>query len=297
MIALGEGITMKNKLIAAVGAASLSLCISASASHAASLEPGETMGLAALSPLPEGVFALDDESYGGANSAQHVGVNIPILVWSTPWVLANTRVEFIVATPFAHLDGNAPTSINHVGLITALYGAIFAHDFGGGLTGGLLTGLRTPDPDPFLANQVTGRTTIQGDFRGGLYYTKDNWNLYETSWVTTSFGGNDANNDSIGIDFSVSHTFDKLELGFVGYSYADISNGRLSGGRNAQTELGGLIGYAFGPFSLQAQVTHAVSTTLNGIEQPKETRGWLRLIVPLWVAPTQTAAAPLKARY
>src|ERR1700722_12833422 len=113
---------MKNKLIAAVGAASLSLCISASASHAASLEPGETMGLAALSPLPEGVYALDDESYGGANSSQHIGVNIPVLVWSTPWLLANTRVEFIVAQPWAHLDGNAPNSINHVGLITTLYG-------------------------------------------------------------------------------------------------------------------------------------------------------------------------------
>jgi hypothetical protein len=58
-----------------------------------------------------------------------------------------------------------------------------------------------------------------------------------------------------------------------------------------------LLGYDFGPFSLQAQVTHALSSTTNGVEGGKETRGWLRLIVPLWVAPTQVAAAPLKARY
>jgi hypothetical protein len=287
---------MKNKLLATVGAACLALSVSASASYAASLEPGETMGLAALSPLPQGVFAVDDESYGGVNSTQHSGVNIPILVWSTPWVFYDTRVEFIIATPFAHFDGNAPASLNHTGFITALYGAIFAHDFGGGLTGGLLTGVRTPDPDPVF-QAATGRSSAQADIRGGLYYAKDGWNLAETSWITSAFGGNNINNDSIGIDFSVTHTFGKFEVGGVGFAYTDITNHALSGGRASEVELGGLLGYNFGPFSLQAQVTHAVSSTVSGVSQQKETRGWLRLIVPLWVAPTEVASAPLKARY
>jgi hypothetical protein len=259
-------------------------------SYAASLLPGETMGLAALSPLPEGIYGLDLESYGGT-SAQRVGVNIPILVWSTPWSFANTRVELIGAVPFAHLDGDT----NHVGLITPLYGAIFAHDFGGGLTGGVLVGLRGEDPDPVLA-AATGRTTLQGDFRGGLYYSHDGWNLAATGWVTSSFGGNNQNNDSAGVDYSLTRTFDKLEVGFVGYTYGDISNGALSGGRNGQTELGGMVGYNFGPFTAQALVTQAIYTTVNGIQDGRnETRGWLRLIVPLWSP--NCPAAPLKARY
>jgi hypothetical protein len=286
---------MKNKLLATVGASVLAFCVSATASQAASLLPGETMGLAALSPLPEGIYALDLESYGGASSALHVGVNIPILVWSTPWTFANTRIEFIGAVPFAHLDSSTTPALNHVGLITPLYGAIFAHDFGGGLTGGVLVGLRGQDPDQFIANNVTGRTTLQGDFRGGLYYSHDGWNFASTGWVTSSFGGNDANNDSIGVDYSLTRTFDKLEVGFVGYTYGDISNGVNSGGRNAQTELGGMVGYNFGPVTAQALVTQALYTTVNGVQDGRnETRGWLRLIVPLW---SPNCPAPLKARY
>ena len=281
---------MKNKLLATVGAACLALCASASVSYAASLLPGETMGLAALSPLPEGIYALDLESYGGT-STQRVGVNIPIAVWSTPWTFANTRVEFIGAVPFAHLDGTT----NHTGLITPLYGAIFGHDFGGGLTGGVLIGLRGEDPDAKL-QAATGRSTLQGDFRGGLYYSHDGWNLAATGWVTSSFGANNANNDAAGVDYSITRTFDKFEVGFVGYTYGDISNGVLSGGRNGQTELGGMIGYNFGPVIAQALVTHALYTTVNGVQNGQnETRGWLRLIVPLW-SPSPVAA-PLKARY
>lgn len=288
---------MKNNWIAAASLAATALCASVSASQAASLEPGETMGLFALSPLPEGVFVLDNENYGGVNSAQHSGVNIPLGVWSTPWVIQNTRVEFLAAVPFAHYDGNAPGSLNHLGLITAAYGVILAHDFGGGFTGGGAAILRTQDPDAVFA-AASGRGTLQGDFRGGLYYTGGGWNLAETSWITTSFGGNALNNDSIGVDFSVTHSFDKLEAGLVGFAYTDITNHVATGfPKTSEVELGGLIGYNFGPVTVQAMVTHAVSTTANGISAPNETRGWLRLIIPVWVAPTQVAAAPLKARY
>ena len=289
---------MNNKLLATVGAAAFSICLSAGVSHAASLEPGETMGIAALAPLPEGVFFLDNENYGKQdNSNTRLGVNIPLIVWSTPWTIYNTRLEFLAALPFAHLDGGG---VNQIGAISYAFGTILAHDFGGGFTGGLATIVRTPDPSVNI-QRLSGRTQVQADIRGGLYYTTNGFNFAETSWYTGTFGNHAtfAYNDAVGVDFSATKTFDKLEVGMVGLATTDIQNTPGAGGRFAEVALGGMVGYNFGTFTLQGMVTRDVLRTVNGSSAGvgKETRGWLRLIVPLYVAAAPVVAAPLKARY
>ena len=57
-----------------------------------------------------------------------------------------------------------------------------------------------------------------------------------------------------------------------------------------------LLGYDFGKVTVQAMVTREVAASgLGGYGLPGrfDTRGWMRLIVPLYVAP----AAPVVAKY
>jgi hypothetical protein len=293
---------MNNKILAVAGAAALALTLSASASYAGFIQPGETMGVSLDSPLPEGVFAADLEDYGKADgSPTRVGVNIPVLLWSTPWTWNNTRLEFLAAVPFAHLDGGGAS---RVGAITYALGPILAHDFGNGLTGGISGFVRTPDPSSgAVGGTFLGHNVAAADFRESLQYVAatgpfSGVTFNENGYYTTDFD-NPADpyiNNLVGGDFSISKTFDKITVGFTGFGDTDLQNRRLSGGKAAHVELGGLVGYDFGKFTLTGIVTRSVLETVNGVNAPGnyETRGWVRLIVPLYVAP---APAAVVARY
>jgi hypothetical protein len=292
---------MKTKILAAAGAA-FALAMSASASFAGYVQPGETMGVSLNSPLPEGVFFADLEDYGGQSGTPvHVGVNIPVLIWSTPWSFYNTRLQFLLAVPFAHIDGGG---LDRVGAATYAFGPQLTHDFGNGLTGGVSAFVRTPDPSQNI-EAITGRRAVEADFRESLQYTTPangplgGLTFIENGAITTGFGtpGNIAGqNDMFWGDFTIEKTFNKLTIGFTGFGNIDINT--IAGPRTRNVELGGLIGYDFGKFSLTGIVTHGI---INGGVTPgvtaapgHETRGWVRLIVPLYVAPT---APVVTARY
>ena len=295
----GEGQNMKNKFLAKIGTAAFALALSATASFAGYFVPGETMGLSLDSPLPEGVFFADLEEYGRSDLQPNanVGVNIPVLLWSTPFTFYNNRLEILAAFPFAHIDG---LGLNRVGAVTYALGPIIAHDFGNGLTGGVSAFVRSPTPSQNI-RVIDGRSRVEGDFRESLQYVAPNLfgglTFMENGGITTAFNSDPtfAVNDFFAGDFTVEKTFGKFTIGFTGFGNTDIENRPLSGGRFSQVELGGLIAYDFGRFSLTGIVTRSVLTTTNGISGPQETRGWLRLIVPLYVAPT--APAPVVARY
>ncbi len=293
---------MKNKTLSLVAAAGLALTASTTASFAGYVVPGETMGASLASPLPEGVFFVDTETYGGqSNSPTHIGVNIPAIIWSTPWTFANSRVEFVAVFPFAHIDGGG---LNLVGAATQAYGVILGHDFGNGLTGGLVGIVRTPDPSSNLA-AVSGRRGVEGDFRESLQWAipgsmfgLGGLTFVENAAYETGFGQSGAilgQNDLFWGDFAIQKSFDKLTVGFTGFGNIDTTNFSATG-REKMIELGGLVGYDFGKFSLEGIVTRSVirgnSTVM--VANGYETRGWLRLIVPLYVAPTP---APVIARY
>ena len=320
---LGEGYVMKNKILATLGTAALALSMSASASFAGYFQPGETMGVSLVSPLPEGVFFADLTDYGrsdirGANlgvPGASLGVNIPVFIWSTPYTFYNTRLEFFVALPFVRIDGGGA---DRLGAFSYAAGPALAHDFGGGLTGGFLTLFRTPDPSqdlsslPGAAGGPTGgrteagfdvRQSLQyivptngsafGGFGGGLF---NGLTFIENAGFSTSLGNQLKTNDLFAGDLTIEKSFGKFTIGFTGFGALDTQNRILSGGRATQIEIGGLIAYDFGPFSLTGIVTRSVLQDLNGEHQAGgfETRGWLRLIAPLYVAPT---APVVKARY
>ncbi len=308
---------MKNKVLATLGTAALAMTLSTSASFANYMEPGETIGVSLLSPLPEGVFAVDLENYGRsdnrATSPVNVGVNIPALIWSTPFSFYNTRIEFLAALPFIHADG----AINQVGFVSQAYGVFFAHDFGGGLTGGLGGILRTPAGSQ-NAKAILGETTTEIDIRESLQYTSTGSGLFggltfiENASFTTPFNNNynainslggGVQNDTFSGDFTIEKTFGKFTFGAVGLGNIDTDNrnvvlGAADPRNRGHVAVGGLLAYDFGRFSLTGFVTRSVyeANGLNELNLPGyETRGWVRVIVPLYVAPAPVA--PVVARY
>jgi Putative MetA-pathway of phenol degradation len=312
------------KVLSTIGVAALGLAMSATASFAGYMQPGETMGLSLISPLPEGVFAADLESYGrskptGSPTNLDVGVNIPVLIWSTPISFYNTRLEILAGFPFAHIDGSGA---DRIGFASFALGPLLAHDFGNGLTGGVGALLRTPDASQNIQD-LTGQTDTAIDLRESLQYKIPGngpfggITLMQNAAFTTTLRKQSAltvtsdgltvrtQNDFFAGDFTAEKSFGKFTIGFVGYGNIDTNNVNQLGTaanpsvnpREKNIALGGLVGYDFGRFSLTGIVTHSLFKTaiVPAISLHEETRGWVRVVVPLYIAPPPSA--PVVARY
>ena len=287
------------KTIAAVGAAALTFGFMTGVAKAQIIgQPGETMGLALGAPLPEGVFVNELESYGKRDGqGARLGVNVPIIAWSTPFTFYDTRLEVLYAAPFTHIDG----ALNRVDAYSQGLLFAFAHDFGNGFNGVVIAGPRSPD------NFTQAGRGAAADIRAAISYVKDGYN----ATVSFNYGGNFGGkfvpgagyfglgfNDNIFVDYTLTKTIGKFTFGVVGDTYTDI--GGPNPIRPGGALVGGLVGYDFGPVILNAMVTREVAVRAGGYglgpgnTNGKETRGWLRVIIPLYVAPK---AAPVVARY
>ncbi len=312
------------KVLSTIGAAAVGVAMSATASFAGYMQPGETMGLSLLSPLPEGVYAADLESYGrskptGSPTNLDIGVNIPVLIWSTPISFYNTRLEFLAGVPFAHIDGSG---VDRFGAVSWALGPLLAHDFGNGLTGGLGALVRTPDLSSNIQD-LSGRTGAAIDVRESLMFKIPGngpfggISLMQNAAYTTTFNKQGPTtitadgltvrpqNDLFAGDFTAEKTFGKFTIGFVGYGNIDTNNVALLGTaanpsvnpREKNIALGGLVGYDFGRFNVTGIVTHSLfpSAIVPTVALHEETRGWFRVVVPLYIAPPPSA--PVVARY
>ena len=137
-------------------------------------QPCETCGIALGAPLPEGVFFLDNESYGGRDGqSNRLGVNEPTFIWATPFTAYDTRLEFILPDPiFTHVDG---ATINRVDAYTQAAIIVLAHDFGNGFNLALAAGTNTPDR---FTNAGRGENA---QFRVSASYVKDGINATVTA--------------------------------------------------------------------------------------------------------------------
>ena len=73
------------------------------------------------------------------------------------------------------------------------------------------------------------------------------------------------------------------QLGPVAYGSSDLSHPIASYQQQTQVAVGGLFGYDFGPLTLQAYATTDVVEHNYG---GRDTRGWFRMVIPLWTPPT-----------
>lgn len=308
-----------------------------SASAAGYLQPGQFMGLAIGTPLPEGLFFSDLQSYGQSDrSSAYLGVNIPIISYATPISFYNTRLIVSYSAPWLQ-QGGAPQLSNagggaRVDVVSQALGATLAHSFGNGFSASISGFARAPD------NIL--HTTTGSDFFAGLSYTGNGFDISATFTYSGVLGSNrgtpralaglagltgiSGSNDAVGVDFTATKHFGKFEFGLVGFAFTDVNTRIDNAGfnvlgitpfgepilqkydkRRGEVALGGLVGYDFGRFTVQAMATRDVAKRFayNGPRGPLglfgagefETRGWLRLIVPLYVAPARPA--PVVAAY
>ncbi|WP_311273949.1 transporter [Methylobacterium sp. WCS2018Hpa-22] len=310
----------------ATGALALTMGMTASASYAQTTTiPGEQVGLATGAPLPEGIYALNTFVYQSRdNSALDVGINIPVLVWSTPLVPLGGRIELLVAPPTVFAFGNrgGSTGLRDLSInVGTFVGGIWAFDlgnnFGVSLLGGVYLNELNGDRGVLVQNNgVVASTAVLPQLSSNTYrfgvagsYTGDGYNL--TANLTANIydspssfgGGRDPNragfsqvyslSDSLNLDLTATKKFGKFEIGAIAYGTVNFDTGAKAGGIiNAALNdrgrflMGGLVGYDFGFATAQVYVARTVATTSF---DSTEISG--RLIVPLY-SPTPVAAAP-----
>lgn len=123
----------------AAGALALSLgWIAPPASAQTTTVPGQDVGLAVGAPLPEGVYLLNTFIYRRTDQrfSPDTAVEIPVLVWSTPWKIFDARLELLFSqdTVFAFGRNPAPVPNRDISInVGTFVGAVAAWDLGGGV--------------------------------------------------------------------------------------------------------------------------------------------------------------------
>ncbi len=101
---------MNSKLMKLAAAGVLSCCIATSALAGSVTQPGETVGLAVGAPLPQGLYFVNTGDWGNRSGVDtSLGVDIPVLAWSTPWTIFGGRVQFLIAGPVVEVGVHRTT--------------------------------------------------------------------------------------------------------------------------------------------------------------------------------------------
>ncbi|GJE17175.1 transporter [Methylobacterium marchantiae] len=315
---------MKNWL--ATGALALTMGMTATASYAQTTTiPGEQVGLATGAPLPEGIYALNTFVYQSRdNSALDVGINIPVLVWSTPFVPFGGRVELLVAPPTVFTFGKGgPAGLRDVSInVGTFVGGIWAFDLGNNFGVSLLGGVYLNDLNGDRGVLVRNNGTFfsapvlpqlsSNTYRFGVAasYTGDGYNLTAnlTANIYDSPGSFSGTNtigfgntfgpfrisDSLNLDLTATKKFGKFEIGAIAYGTVNFDTSALSLAANDRGRflMGGLVGYDLGFATAQVYVARTVASTSF---DSTEISG--RLIVPLYSPTPVAAAAPIIRKY
>jgi Putative MetA-pathway of phenol degradation len=272
-----------------VAAGGLSLCLTAPALAGSVTQPGETVGVAAGAPLPPGFYFVNTGDWGCRNTSPNdtcVGVDIPVVAWSTPWQLLGARLQFLVATPVVEVG--VQNSNYHSGVYNPLVSGQLAWDLGNGWGFSYLLGAY------FGVNSPVAFDSTSLNQRFALSYTGNGWNLTANAiWgiqfdsVTNcnpafnpafSVGPCSINPNFLNVDLTATKKFGKWEIGPVGYYSTDLNSPLVGYQKQSQFAVGGLVGYDFGPVILQAYLTTDVYEKNYG---GHDTRFWARVIVPL----------------
>jgi len=303
--------------LAAFGA--ISLCAAGNEAVAGSItQPGELVGYS-WSPLPQGLYFATTGSYGNARGASYnteEGVNVPVVIWSTPWTVFGGRVEAYAAVPSA-VVGVRGTNAAGGSYLSAIYNPYanigLAWDLGHGFGLSGFVGGYAP------ANNRLGQDFWTFNSRTGLTWAGDGWTL--SGHVVLGITGNNLNSGAglpgstfglhtspnyVNLDLSAIKAFGKFSAGPVAFGSWDIGGissplAPLGYAKQSQFAVGGFVGYDFGPVILQTYLTHDVASS-NYIaaagtpfaHETYETRFFMRVIVPLWNPP---APAPVVAKY
>ena len=120
---------MNSNLMKWAAAGALSCCIATSALAGSVTQPGETVGLASGAPLPQGLYFVNTGDWGRRSGVDvSVGVDIPVIAWSTPWTIFGGRVQFLIAGPVVEVGVHNTTYLR--GVYNPLVSGQLAWDLG-----------------------------------------------------------------------------------------------------------------------------------------------------------------------
>lgn len=243
---------------------------------------GESIGLALGTPLPEGAYFIDTGIFVAIPSQPKVDVliNIPVLAYSSPWKALGGRVFGYAALPEAAIGIEKSTWIRSLYNSAGFVG--LAWDLGGGWGFSDVVGGYAPIKSDIGA--ILGGNFWTFNNRAAISYATNDWNL--TAHVIYGTSGHDrathiqTQNDYLNVDLTAIKSFGKWQAGVVGYNSADLSTAtrNKASGKQSQFALGGLVGYNFGPVSMQMYMTRDVSEKNIGADSNRLS---VRLVAPL----------------
>jgi hypothetical protein len=254
-------------------------------------QPGETVGAPAGEPLPQGLYFANTADWGcriTASPNSCLGITIPVVTWSTPWTLLGAKVQVFSVTPIIEASvGNSPYGSSVYN--PAVFGQL-AWDLGNGF------GVSYAFGSYFGIQEPVAWSSTSLNQRFALSYTGDGWDLTanvidgiqlqsvtnqpQISPCPAPLGLNGCNPNFVNLDLTATEKFDKWEFGAVAYGSADLTRPVVNYQKQSELAVGGLLGYDFGSVTVQAYArTEVMEHNYGG---GRDTRGWLRLVIPLW---------------
>ena len=278
---------MSSKFVKLAAAGVLSLCTAASALAGSVTQPGETVGLAVGAPLPQGLYFVNTGDWGRRSDPADtsVGVDIPVIAWSTPWTFLGARVQFLFAGPVAEVGVHRTTYLR--GVYNPLVSGQLAWDLGNNWGFSYLLGAYID------VNSEVAWSDTSLNQRFALSYTGNQLNLTaNVIWGThfdhvtgrsqlspcpAPFALNGCNPDFLNVDLTATRKFGDWEFGVVAFGSTDLNSPIAGYAKQSQVAVGGLIGKSFGGLILQTYLTHDVYEQNYG---GHDTRLWGRFIHP-----------------
>ncbi len=256
-------------LSCAVGLGSEALAASAA-------QPGQTVGVPFGAPFPKGFYAVNLSSFGVRETVprdSESNVNLPTLLWATPFSVLGGQVQFVFVAPIA--ASSVRGAPYNSGWGQPLLAGQLAWDLGDGIGVSYLLGGYLPWETRFLTQSASL------SHRFAVTYAANDWaitgNLLYGHFLETRSPTGVLYPDYINLDLTVTKKFGKWQVGPVAFGSIDLPTNVATYRHQGQFAVGGLVGYNFGPVNVQAYVTRDVVERNYG---GKETRGWLRVIVP-----------------
>jgi len=281
-------------------------------------EPGITNGIPTGALPPPGVYVVNDLSYidgslkGGSGKNSPVGVNViawvdvPALVWSTPWHILGGQYAAAVFQPYVNteLTVAGKTSVRS-GLFNSIIEPVIlswklpANLY---LSAGLPIYLKDGDWSKGAAVETANHTWTFGP-SAAISYLRDGWNLTLNGEYDIQTRNNDfvtargatttyQSGNVINFDYTAQKTFGKWTAGLVGYwvyqtdddsiggtivPAGALGTGNGAGNRFEKLAAGPSVAYDFGPISVNFRYTrdlYAKNATLNDVF-------WFRFALPL----------------
>ncbi|ACK83378.1 transporter [Methylorubrum extorquens] len=247
------------------------------AAHAGSAaQPGQTVGVPFGAPFPKGFYAVNLSSFGVRETSpldSESNINLPTLLWATPFSVLGGQVQFVFVAPIAasSVRGNPYNS----GWGQPLLAGQLAWDLGAGVGVSYLLGGYLPWDTRFLTQSPSL------SHRFALTYAANDWaitgNLLYGHILEPRSPNGVLYPDYLNLDLTVTKKFGKWQVGPVAFGSVDLATNVVGYRQQGQIAVGGLVGYNFGFMNVQSYVTRDVAERNYG---GKETRGWLRIIVP-----------------